>query len=133
MAAAVLEKRGARPEKISKRRRAGSAAAIMEILTLISLDILFLILLFLGFSFERRLLRCEKEHAHSARKAETRIISVFDEINRLKERIDDLTLLYDSGLGAEREDQVKAQTAEKRFTEGIASILGYEYGVKGAK
>lgn len=105
----------------------------MELLTLISLDILFLIIIFGGFIFEKRLTRIEKERNKSAGKAEKQMTSLFDELGALKMRVDDLTLLSESGLAPGCEDQVKAQTAEKRFTEGIASILGYDYGVKGAK
>lgn len=105
----------------------------MEVLTLISLDILFLILHFFGFSFERRLLRYKKEQNNSVNKTETRISSISDELKALKERVDELTLICDPGLTAELDDKVKALAAEKRFTEGIASILGYEYGIKGTK
>lgn len=105
----------------------------MEVLTLISLDILFLILHFFGFSFERRLLRYKKEQNNSVNKTETRISSISDELKALKEHVDELTFAYDPGLTAELDDKVKALAAEKRFTEGIASILGYEYGIKGAK
>ncbi len=91
----------------------------MEILTLVSLDILFLILVGWCLSLDAR----HRRHTERLRCITERYDTALAE---LQARLDDVTTAQSPGNEAD-EEQLKARLAEKRFTDGIASILAYDF------
>ena len=84
-------------------------------------DILFLVLVAVMIFVERRLARLEITVLEQAADCDERLFCFSAELEQLKKR-----------QGGEAEDvneveERKRQKAEKRFSEGVSNILGYEY------
>ncbi len=100
----------------------------MEIIILISLDLLFLILLACCVSLDKRMSRLEKAWDRRFDRLAMKVLDCRRELEALKYSADK------PGDAAEEENEgeeerLKDKLAEKRFTDGIASILAYDSGM----
>jgi hypothetical protein len=95
----------------------------MEVIILVSLDLLFLILLACCAALDKRLTRLE----NAAGKTEEALAAKIEECRRDLDRLK-------QGEGPAKEEaaetdgteRLKAKLADKRVTDGIASILSYD-------
>jgi hypothetical protein len=102
----------------------------MELLMLITLDLFFCILLGFGISLERRLTKLEENKLRNYLREKELLGGITKEIEVLKDQMNSLSAATVQSGQMPEEEQLKALAAEKRFSEGIASILSYDYGMK---
>ncbi len=102
----------------------------MDILILISLDVLFLLLLTIILTLDRRIGRIKRTCTRFTECMNGKLRGLSDDIAALETRLDKLGLEELSAQAPDGEEGLKAHLAEKRFTEGIASILSYGLDAK---
>ncbi len=97
----------------------------MEIITLVSLDALFLILLVLIAVLDRKLGRLKNAWVRSLERSDGKLREITGELGQLRAQLSELNVDAKSEETPGDEERLRARLAEKRFTEGIASILAY--------
>jgi hypothetical protein len=104
---------------------APSGAKDMEIITIVTLDALFLILLVLIAMLDRKVGRLKNAYARSLERTERRLHGIMDELGQVRAGVSVVNAEAVSEETTGGEERLRARLAEKRFTEGIASILSY--------
>ena len=93
----------------------------MEAIAIFTANILFLALVGVLVFVERRLARLEITSLERAADCDERLFCFSAELDALKK------MMREESADVNDEEQRKLQQAEKRFSEGVANILGYEY------
>ena len=96
----------------------------MEIIILVSLNVLFLILLTFNLVLGRKIERMKCVYDRFCTRMQRRLSRLDGEVISLRHSMDEMIEPPSDELTAD-EERLKARLAEKRFTEGIASILSY--------
>lgn len=99
----------------------------MEVIILISVDILFMVLMICLISLDRRLFALKESANRRVESMREQIAAMRREVEELSMHQDELCYSTKSEDATDDETQLKEQMAEKRFTEGIASILAYDF------
>jgi hypothetical protein len=99
----------------------------MEIIILVTLDVLFLILLACCASLDRRIDRQEKAAGRRLDRLTVRIADYHRELDMLRQHLEALAAPEPGEPDAAEDERLKEKLAEKRFTDGIASILSYDF------
>ena len=97
----------------------------MEIIILVSLDALFLILLILIAVLDRKVERLKNAYTRSLEHTNRKLRGFAGELTEFRAQMNDLSFEAAAEEAPGDEDRLRASLAEKRFTEGIASILSY--------
>ena len=119
--------------KSYKRRCAETARIAMEIIILVSLDVLFLILLTFIAVLDRKVERMRCVYDRFFARTNRRLEALTGRDEAFGHATEDGNEAQTDQQNSS-EEQLKALLAEKRFTEGIASILSYGLDVpKGGK
>ncbi|UOO38252.1 hypothetical protein IZU99_03070 [Oscillospiraceae bacterium CM] len=97
----------------------------MELTTLILAQLLFVTLLVLGARLERKMSAAGRENDENLKRLRHRLDALAADAETMKKELSALLRSTDEAEDQSEEEALKSLSAEKDFTESIASILGY--------